>query len=358
MEDRISNSSITSNRASLFAEVGFDAALSESLNVGHIPNFFEIGDEISHGNLGITFSGTEISSGGKVVIKEVKKTLLQPVDLNSLHKEISILTECQNYSGIIQLHCWFEEPTFFYIVTSKPEGGKLLDGLCQDGIQYGESIIRNTLRILLETVNYLQEKQISHRGLNPESIVLLSKTDLSQIALTNFAFSSKHDDKELGFQYYDNNPAFAAPEVLRSRQHDPNCDIWSIGVVAFLLLSGILPYDDRNPKKLLRKVRRGQKTEFPDAYWFDVSAMAMDFTSQCLTVDAANRPNAKQLLQHKWFFDDNNTILTDSLERLRFFNARRTRAENLRAEQLWESHLKNLGYSMAQVMSAVVIQVR
>jgi serine/threonine protein kinase len=161
-----------------------------------------------------------------------------------------------------------------------------------------------------------------------------------------------------------------------------------------------------------------------DEYWFDVSADAMDFASNCLTHDGEERFNAKQLLKHRsvmgyllffsllycpsfffllctcasrlitfkwmgewllvslsfslslslsrshythtakmwylyirWFEADVSSHLVDSLERLKFFNARRLRAENLRADKLWDSHIKNLGYSMNQTMSVVVIQV-
>lgn len=348
--------SVCSNRFSCFSELGEDADIevAPSLNEGQIVDFYEIGDEISHGNFGITFCGTEILTGDEVVVKEVKKLLLQPVELNSLHKELSILTDCVDYPGIVKLKCWFEEPNFFYLVTMKPLGGKILDGLCREDV-YGESLVKQTMKSLLTTVQYLQSKQISHRGINPESVILPFRNDVSQIALTNFAFATHHDDKDYGFKYYDNNPAFAAPEVLRSRQHDPNCDVWSLGVMCFLLLSGVLPYDDRNPKKVLRKIKRGQKTEFPDNYWFDVSAAAMDFTSSCLTV-SNERPNATELLNHMWFKETQDFPFNDTLERLRFFKARRARNENLKADALWDSHLKNLGYSMTQVLSVVVIQ--
>jgi serine/threonine protein kinase len=151
--------------------------VSESLNVGHIPNFFEIGDEmVLDGSFGVTYSGKEISSKEEVVIKEVKKLLLRPIDLKSIHREISCLTECSQHPGILNIKCWFEEPTFFYIVTEKPKGGRLLDGLCNQGHKYGEGLIRTVIKSLLTTIEFLQEKNIVSVTISLHLSLSLSRT--------------------------------------------------------------------------------------------------------------------------------------------------------------------------------------
>lgn len=139
-----------------------ETQVSETLNIGFIPNFFEkIGDEVTYsGTFGITYSGTEIVSGEEVEIKEVKKILLQKIDLKSIHKEIACLTECISFPGVVNIKNWFEEPTFFYIVTEKAKGGRLLDGLCREGSRYGEETIRDIMKSLLITVEFLQENKI------------------------------------------------------------------------------------------------------------------------------------------------------------------------------------------------------
>lgn len=153
------------------------------------------------------------------------------------------------------------------------------------------------LKQVLSCVNYCHKNNIVHRDLKPENILLEQNKEFDQIKIIDFGTSLVYDpskllDEKLGTPYY------IAPEVL-NKSYDSKCDIWSVGVITYILLSGLPPFNGDNDKEIMKKVRSG-KFNFDSVAWQHVSDSAKDFIRKLLTYDPAKRPTAEKALQHLW----------------------------------------------------------
>ena len=182
------------------------------------------------------------------------------------------------------------------------------------------------LKQVLSCINYWHNNHIVHRDLKPENILLEQNKEFDQIKIIDFGTSLVFDDtkkldEKLGTPYY------IAPEVL-AKNYGSKCDIWSCGVIAYIVLSGIPPFNGASDQEIMKKVKLG-KFSFQDAVWGNVSDDAKDFITQLLTKDQDKRPNAEQALQHPWILKVNElqreSLNTDmamgALKNLQNFNA-------------------------------------
>jgi len=154
------------------------------------------------------------------------------------------------------------------------------------------------VRQILEVLQYLHSKNIIHKSVLPEN-VLYSKKGGDEIKLTGFSLSQiSKDDKEIGVSGGD--PGFLAPELISQQEHGRPVDIWSVGVVTYILLCGYRPFVDSNTMRLNAKIRQGE-FQFSEKDWKDVSTEAKDMIKGLIAVDPAKRLTAKQALEHAWF---------------------------------------------------------
>jgi serine/threonine protein kinase len=172
----------------------------------------------------------------------------------------------------------------------------------------------------------------------PENILLTSDSDDTSIKLCDFSVSKRftgHRSLRTGC----GSPHYVAPEVLRNDPYGPECDVWSLGVVAYTLLCGYLPFDsadEENDAAIFDAILTA-RFEFDAPFWDDVSAEARDFVTRVFVVDQEQRPDAAELLQHAWISSHNNNQvdltgdLTSSIDRLRATEQRRRANHRLRA---------------------------
>jgi len=148
---------------------------------------------------------------------------------------------------------------------------------------------------MLSCVSYCHNKNIVHRDLKPENVMLEASKEFDQIKIIDFGTALVFDpSKQLREQI--GTPYYIAPEVLKKR-YGKECDIWSAGVIVFILLSGIPPFNGVTDAEIMASIRKG-KFSFSNKVWNSVSAEAKDFITQLLTLDVAKRPTAEQALQH------------------------------------------------------------
>jgi len=160
-------------------------------------------------------------------------------------------------------------------------------------------------------------------------LLLRSADSDTQVVLAHFGFATKCDGKSL--KQICGTPDYVAPEILMHALYDFKCDIWSAGVIAYILLGGYAPFQARNPEdreELFNAIKRG-KLVFHERYWKDVSSEAKDCISQMLNVNPDARPMATDLLRHEWMVGGaaerkhGGGDLSASKARLKEFNARR-----------------------------------
>mmetsp|Transcript_16757 Transcript_16757/g.25642 ORF Transcript_16757/g.25642 Transcript_16757/m.25642 type:complete len:319 (-) Transcript_16757:126-1082(-) len=256
-------------------------------------------------------------------IKCVNRTKLSEEDAAALLDEVSILKEL-NHRHIIRLYDFFEEPTTYYLVMERMWGGELFDRIVSKAY-YNEKEARDVCKILLQAVGYCHDNNVAHRDLKPENLLLLSADDDSAVKIADFGFAKKvYAPKSLTTQC--GTPGYVAPEILEGIPYDTKSDMWSVGVILYILLGGYPPFIENNQRDLFRKIRRGEY-EFHEEYWGTVSTDAKELISSLLTVDPSARLDAKEALRNKWIHGDDEALANKSLganlKEFKKYNAKR-----------------------------------
>jgi serine/threonine protein kinase len=191
-----------------------------------------------------------------------------------------------------------EDELNFYIVTELLEGGELFDKIIEVG-QFTEIKAAHIVHQVVLALNYMHSQNMCHRDLKPENILLESKSDEDmQAKLCDFGFSCFFDPKE-GLTLKLGSPLYMAPELLQDSSYNEKVDIWSLGVITYMLLSGKNPFPGRNKNETTRLICQGEIDMKKPAFKL-VSDEAKDFVSKCLTRSVKDRPSAAALLKHKW----------------------------------------------------------
>lgn len=256
-------------------------------------------------------------------VKCVNRKKLSEEDEAALLDEVSILKELRHVH-IIRLYDFFNEPNTYYLVMERMRGGELFDRIVAKAY-YNEKEARDTCKILLEAVGYCHDNYVAHRDLKPENLLLLSEHDDSAVKIADFGFAKKvSEPNSLTTQC--GTPGYVAPEILEGIPYDQRADMWSVGVILYILLGGYPPFIENNQRDLFRKIRRGEY-EFHEEYWGTVSHEAKDLISSLLQVDPAMRLTADQALDNPWIRRDDADLarrdLGVNLQEFRRFNAKR-----------------------------------
>lgn len=256
-------------------------------------------------------------------VKCINRKKLSEEDEAALLDEVAILKELRQ-QHIIRLYDFFEEPSTYYLVMERMRGGELFDRIVAKAY-YNEKEARDTCKILLEAVEHCHGNHVAHRDLKPENLLLLSEHDDSAVKIADFGFAKKvYEPNSLTTQC--GTPGYVAPEILEGTPYDERADMWSVGVILYILLGGYPPFIESTQRDLFRKIRRGEY-EFHEEYWGTVSGEAKDLISSLLTVDPKVRLTAEQALENGWILGDDaklaNRDLGANLEKFRNFNGKR-----------------------------------
>ncbi|KAL7531107.1 hypothetical protein ACHAXR_005810 [Thalassiosira sp. AJA248-18] len=278
---------------------------------------------LGEGAFSVVIEATKKETNESFAVKVVTKSKLTKEDEVALKDEIEVLNQLQ-HQHIIRLYDVFEEKDFWYLVTEKMMGGELFDRIVSKSF-YNEKEARDVCKILFEAIGFCHHHSVAHRDLKPENLLLRSEENDSEIKIADFGFAKKVlTSNSLTTQC--GTPGYVAPEILEGVAYDTKSDMWSLGVIVYILLGGYPPFIEQNQRELFRKIRKGQY-EFHEEYWGSVSADAKDMISCLLTVQPAKRLSAKEALQHKWMTQDDSVLagqdLGTNLSELRKYNAKR-----------------------------------
>jgi calcium/calmodulin-dependent protein kinase I len=256
-------------------------------------------------------------------VKCINRKKLSEEDEAALLDEVSILKEMK-HPHIIRLFDFFTEPSTYYLVMERMRGGELFDRIVAKAY-YNEKEARDTCKLILQAVEYCHHHNVAHRDLKPENLLLLSDIDDSAVKIADFGFAKKvYEPNSLTTQC--GTPGYVAPEILEGTAYDERADMWSVGVILYILLGGYPPFIESTQRDLFRKIRKGEY-EFHEEYWGTVSQDAKTLISSLLTVSAAERLTAKAALLNPWILGDDSRLasrdLGANLDKLRNFNAKR-----------------------------------
>lgn len=284
---------------------------------------YKLGKQLGEGAFSQVKEGSHRQSGESFAIKIVTKSKLSKEDEVALKDEILVLEELK-HKHIIRLYDVFEEPQYYYLVTEKMMGGELFDRIVQKSY-YNEKEARDVCAILFDAMKYCHDHKVAHRDLKPENLLLASESDDSNIKIADFGFAKKvKEPNSLTTQC--GTPGYVAPEILEGKAYDTQADMWSLGVIVYILLGGYPPFIEQNQRELFRKIRKGQY-EFHEEYWGQVSDDAKNLIRQLLTVNPSKRYDANGAMKNSWIGADASKLagqdLGANLVEFRKYNAKR-----------------------------------
>ncbi|XP_025198840.1 calcium/calmodulin-dependent protein kinase type 1 isoform X1 [Melanaphis sacchari] len=200
------------------------------------------------------------------------------------------------HPNIVQLLETFEDKSKVYLIMELVTGGELFDRIVQKG-SYTEKDAAHLIRQVLGAVDYMHEQGVVHRDLKPENLLYYSTDEDSKIMISDFGLSKIEDSGVMATAC--GTPGYVAPEVLAQKPYGKAVDVWSIGVISYILLCGYPPFYDENDANLFAQILKGE-FEFDSPYWDDISDSAKNFIRQLMCVDADKRYTCREALAHPW----------------------------------------------------------
>jgi len=260
-----------------------------------ITDKYIIQDELGRGAFSIVKLAVEKSTGIKYAVKIINKSKVEQ-DMARLATEMEILKQVQ-HPNIICLKEIIDTKSCLFIITELVTGGELFDKIVELG-QYSEKDASVLVSKMVSAIEYLHNINIVHRDLKPENLLLKDAQNLSEVKLADFGLSKIVGTKVM-MQTACGTPGYVAPEVLTAQGYDKEVDMWSIGVITYILLCGFPPFYNENLPELFEQILKAEY-DFPEEYWKDISAEGKDFIRKLLVVEPAKRMTGKQALNHPW----------------------------------------------------------
>jgi len=233
---------------------------------------------------------------GKVAVKIILKKNVKGNE-QMVYDELEMLQRMK-HPHIVRFVDWFESRDKYYIVTQLATGGELFDRICEQG-RFTEKDASQTIRQVLEAVDYLHDNNVVHRDLKPENLLYLTCNPHSDLVLADFGIAKMLDSKDEVLTTMAGSFGYAAPEVMLKKGHGKPVDMWSLGVITYTLLCGYSPFRSENLQDLIEECSNA-RVIFHERYWKDVSDDAKDFIGHLLQPDADDRSTSKEALKHRW----------------------------------------------------------
>ena len=234
---------------------------------------------------------------GKVMaLKQIHQGRASPFEVEMLRRETEIIRKL-HHDHIPNVYDYVEEDGVCYLVLPMYEGGDMLERIVEkSGNHFTEETCVTLLRDLLQTLQYLHSVGVVHRDIKPENVIFESNEDTSSMYLIDFGFAASGVVGQ-SLTTACGTPQYAAPEILNGMPHGCEVDLWSLGVVAYVMLSGFPPFYHDDESEMFKLIKRGE-FDFPSPSWDPVSENAKDFIRKLLVLDPLQRITAKGALTH------------------------------------------------------------
>jgi calcium-dependent protein kinase len=253
---------------------------------------------LGRGISGEVMQAVQKSDGAPAAIKTLGKDQVQSDQLQALIAEVEVGLYL-DHPGICRVLAVYESPQEVSVVTEFCSGGDMFSRLCTIG-PFPHALAQKTTIMMMEAVRYMHRHHVVHRDVKLENWLYVNVQTDSPICLTDFGFSTFYSDGVV-MSKVQGTPYYMAPEVLR-KHYTSKCDVWSVGVVTYMLLSGSPPFSGNTETNQLKAVLF-DTLEFPEARWGGIiqdAPLAIDFCKAILTRDVDKRPTADMALKHPW----------------------------------------------------------
>ncbi|KAL3850870.1 hypothetical protein ACJIZ3_012752 [Penstemon smallii] len=285
-----------------------------------IKSKYNVGKELGRGQFGVTYSCTEISTGHHYACKSIlKRKLVSKNDKDDMKREVHIMQHLSGQANIVEFKGAYEDRLSVHVVMELCGGGELFDRIIAQG-HYSERAASELCRQIVNVVHHCHFMGVMHRDLKPENFLLSSKDEKAMLKATDFGLSVFIEEGKVyrdivGSAYY------VAPEVLR-RSYGKEIDVWSAGVILYILLSGVPPFWAETEKGIFDAILK-EEVDFDSEPWPSISNTAKDLVQKMLTKDPRRRITSAQVLEHPWIKGQASDKPIDSavLSRMKQFRA-------------------------------------
>jgi len=256
-----------------------------------IEDFYTIGKEIGRGAFSTVREGTNKSNNQRVAVKIIRTKFIKN---KLLMREIEIMKKVGDHPNILKLYDVYETKKHLYLVLELVTGGELFDKIVARG-EYSEKDASGIVQQIISAVGHLHTNGIAHRDLKPQNL-LCAGPDGDDIRVADFGLSKIFGEGEY-LETCCGSPEYVAPEVLECKPYDKACDLWSVGVITYILLTGCFPFWDKNNAVLYEKIR---KVEYGWPENAEISPEAKHLIQHLIEKDPSKRYTAEQALLHPW----------------------------------------------------------
>eukprot|EP00803_Ostreobium_quekettii_P001566 evm.model.scf_1195.4 EVM.evm.TU.scf_1195.4 scf_1195:38509-47423(+) len=251
---------------------------------------------------GITRLVVEKSTGQKFACKSISKSKLHTrEEFEDVKREVEIMHHLEGHENIVRIKAVYEDRKHVNIVMELCSGGELFDSIVSRG-HYRERDAANIIRTILSAVGHCHAMGVAHRDLKPENFLLSEEGPGAQLKITDFGLSVFFKDGET-FTDLVGSAFYVAPEVLHRMGYCQQADIWSCGVILYILLSGFPPFWGETEDAIFNSVKK-EEVDLTSDPWPRISDDAKSCVLHMLNRDMRRRPSAKQALQHAWLRDN------------------------------------------------------
>ena len=269
-----------------------------SIHYKNLLDLYDIKEKIGKGKFGLVKHAIHKESGKEVAIKIMAKKNMSTSDLELAKTEIDILKIC-NHPNIIKLYDVFDTPDYIYIIMEYCSGKDLFSYIEKRNYKLPEPRAAEIIHKLSMAIFYIHSYGIIHRDLKPENILMTDNTDKADIRLLDFGLSKIVGPTEKCTEPY-GTLSFVAPEVLKGKPYEKSVDLWSIGIIAYLLMCGFLPFDDVHSEREIARQTIQDPVPYPMDIWKNLSVEAKEFVASLLKKNPEDRIGIKEVLNSKW----------------------------------------------------------
>ncbi|XP_049734302.1 myosin light chain kinase, smooth muscle isoform X3 [Elephas maximus indicus] len=284
-----------------------------------VSDFYDIEERLGSGKFGQVFRLVEKKTGKIWAGKFFKAYSAK--EKENIRQEISIMN-CLHHPKLVQCVDAFEEKANIVMVLEIVSGGELFERIIDEDFELTERECIKYMKQISEGVEYIHKQGIVHLDLKPENIMCVNKTG-TRIKLIDFGLARKLENAG-SLKVLFGTPEFVAPEVINYEPIGYATDMWSIGVICYILVSGLSPFMGDNDNETLANVTSAT-WDFDDEAFDEISDDAKDFISNLLKKDMKNRLDCTQCLQHPWLMKDTKNMEAKKLskDRMKKYMARR-----------------------------------
>lgn len=321
-----------------------DTVLGKPLEDIH--EHYTLGKELGRGQFGVTYLCTERSTGNNYACKSVlKRKLVGSSDKADLRREFQILQHLAGQPNIVEFKGAYEDKQSVHLVMELCAGGELFDRIIKAG-HYSERAAAAICRAIVNVVHVCHFMGVMHRDLKPENFLLSSNDEGALLKATDFGLSVFIEEGKV-YRDLAGSAYYVAPEVL-GRRYGKEIDIWSAGIILYILLSGVPPFWAENERDIFNVILEG-KIDFETHPWPSISAGAKDLVKKMLTQDPEKRITSAQVLEHPWLREGGeasdkpiDSAVLSRMKQFRAMNKLKKLALKVIAENLSEEEIKGL----------------